>query len=79
MEDTILLICLIILLIFYVLYQSSLPPIHGTVIDKYFSYGFRGSGPFYYITIDTGDEIFSKSVNHYDYYYGYFIGYSYDF
>ena len=38
MNDTVLLICLILILIFCCLYQVNKPPVSGTVIDKYISY-----------------------------------------
>lgn len=79
MDDTILIIFLILLLVFCCLYQANKPPISGVIIDKYIKYGFRGSGPFYYIVVETSDGTFSKSISHYDYENSYFIGWSYEF
>lgn len=79
MNDTVLLLCLVIILIFCCLYQVNKPHVPGTVIDKYISYGRYGSGPYYYITIKTDKETFNKSISHYDYYNGYFVGETYEF
>ena len=79
MNDTVLLICLILILIFCVSYQANKSPVPGTVIDKYISYGRYGNGPYYYITIKTDKETFNKNISHYDYYNGYFVGGTYEF
>lgn len=79
MNDTVLLFCLVIILIFCCLYQVNKPPVSGTVIDKYITYGRYGNGPYYHITIKTDKETFNKSISHYDYYNGYFVGETYEF
>lgn len=79
MDDTIFLICLVIILIFCCLYQVNKLPVSGTVIDKYITYGRYGSGPYYYITIKTDTETFNKNISHYDYCNGYFVGGTYEF
>lgn len=79
MEDYLLIVFLILILIFCCLYQVNKPPVSGTVIDKYITYGRYGSGPHYYITIKTDKETFNKNINHYDYYNGYFVGGTYEF
>ena len=77
MNDIVLVVCLILILIFCGLYVNK-PPVLGTVIDKYITFG-RYGGPYYYITIQTEHFTHSKQVSHYDYYNGYFIGGTYEF
>lgn len=79
MYDYAIIVCLILILVACCLYQINKPPVPGVVIDKYISYGRYNSGPYYYITIKTDKETFNKNISHYDYYNGYFVGYTYEF
>lgn len=69
------LIFLVILFLSILFYDFSF---EGTVIDKFITSGKYGS-PFFYIVVDKGGDTVTRKISDYDYYYGYFIGYSYKF
>ena len=68
-------ILLVILFLSIMFYDFSF---EGTVIDKFITSSKYGS-PFFYIVIDKGGDTVTRKISDYDYYYGYFIGYSYKF
>lgn len=50
----------------------------GIVIDKFIT-NSRSGYPHFFIIIDNGEDVVTREINQYDYYYGYFEGYSYEF
>lgn len=66
---------LVILFLSILFYDSSF---EGTVIDKFITSSKYGS-PCFYIVVDNGGDTVTRKISDYDYYYGYFIGYSYKF
>ena len=68
-------ILLVILFLSILFYDFSF---EGTVIDKFITSSKYGS-PFFYIVVDKGGDTVTRKISDYDYYYGYFIGYSYKF
>lgn len=69
------LIFLVILLLSIMFYDFSF---EGTVVDKFITSNKYGS-PCFYIVVDNGGDTVTRKISDYDYYYGYFIGYSYKF
>lgn len=72
---------LLIFILLVILFLSSLFydfSFEGTVIDKFITSSKYGS-PFFYIVVDKGGDTVTRKISDYDYYYGYFIGYSYKF
>lgn len=66
---------LVILFLSILFYDFSF---EGTVIDKFITSSKYGS-PCFYIVVDKGGDTVTRKISDYDYYYGYFIGYSYKF
>lgn len=68
-------ILLVILLLSIMFYDFSF---EGIVVDKFITSSKYGS-PCFYIVVDKGGDTVTRKISDYDYYYGYFIGYSYKF
>lgn len=69
------LILLVILFLSIMLYDFSF---EGIVVDKFITSSKYGS-PCFYIVVDKVGDTVTRNISDYDYYYGYFIGYSYKF